>query len=400
MPVDAILTWADYHDEPVSRLALPRAVGSDYNAFLRHYARLHGVEPPDLPDTITATAAAFVDAGRWLYQCGGCLAAVPVADAATPTICVSCGGGGWANVVFPDDRPQIEAELLRQPGHRYFAPVRHWRPGWTLADLEVRTARANSLLASNPGQMVRALSIGLPRTWTVGENLSATNMNIYISSILSDLSGDNGVVEFRNSIQADSIIMPGGTTAQRPADAAGRLRWNSTDGTLDLGTGSGWIQMLNSGAVTFANLNANSAVGGGANQVAAGDHGHTPNTRQILAQRKGASGQELVTAADWRDIYSFTLPANAAASVTLFWNQLNYEAYLAYVRLRRDGASLNSAVFDLGVASGSQDREFSVLNWVVTIAGTYRLQSYAQSGRSTRQRENGIGLLVQEFSVS
>ena len=46
--------------------------------------------------------------------------------------------------------------------------------------------------------------------------------------------------------------VPGGTTGQRPAGAAGRFRRNTTTGVLEYHNGSGWVSLLEAGAVTFA----------------------------------------------------------------------------------------------------------------------------------------------------
>ena len=401
MPADKILTFDDYQDEAHHPLALPRSVRS-YASYLEHFSRLHGQTQPAVPDTITNQVQAVVDAGRWLWSCGGCLSAMPVATATDPTICVSCGGLGWATVVFPANRDEIESELLKQPGHRYLAPVRHWRPSMTLADLQERTAKANELLRANPNGLIRALSIGLPRVWMVGESLSATNMNLYISSILSDLSGDSGLVEFRDSIQASSIIAPGGTTLQRPAAAQGRLRWNTTDGTFDLGQSGGWGQMLNSGAVTFANLSASNSVGTGSNQVAQGDHTHVANTREIVRQSIDSSSSSrllLQTGTNWADVYSFTLTNNGSALVVLWWFSQTRSGTNAFVRLIRGGNLVSVAdLGDLPLSSGGGENDVSY--WIASGNGTYTLQSRSTSGVGWTSGNRAIGLLVQEFSVS
>ena len=72
---------------------------------------------------------------------------------------------------------------------------------------------------------MRAASIGTPRTWSVGEVLTAANMNTYIREIQRDLIGTNGPIEFLNALVAASL-----TTAERNAltAQAGMLLYNST----------------------------------------------------------------------------------------------------------------------------------------------------------------------------
>ena len=277
MPRDTVLTWPDYLEEPTRRFdTLPRRA-RDYDDYLGHYYyQNRGEMLPPKPGAPGHAAIAFVDAGRWIWQCAACRSAMPVQEA-RPSICVGCGFGGWADVLWPVNKTSIEEELLRQPGHRYMAPLRRWRPWMTDSYLQARTARAYELLKENPDTLLRSLSIGATRVWVIGEILSAANMNLYISDVLDDLSGDNGIILLRNSAQAPGLIVTGGTTLERPTSAAGLIRWNTDNETFDLGLGAdNWKQMLNSGAVTAAHLIANNGLGQGDSQGAFGDHTHAP----------------------------------------------------------------------------------------------------------------------------
>jgi len=50
----------------------------------------------------------------------------------------------------------------------------------------------------------------------------------------------------------DAVQIPVGTTAQRPTNTAGRIRWNSTEGEYEGGTGSGWVSLSSAaGASAF-----------------------------------------------------------------------------------------------------------------------------------------------------
>ena len=272
---DAILIWDDYAQEPARRFrGLPRR--ATYDEYIAYYYRRNLARelPIDAGPGSRNAVAGFVDSGRWIWQCGACRSGMPV-QPGRPSICVRCGFGDWVNVLLPLNMGEIEEELLRQPGNRYAAPIRRWVPGMSIEDLRDRTRKAMDVLRLAPDKLVRALSIGQSRVWMVGEILTAANMNTFASDILDDLSGDNGVIELRDSVQAPGLRAPGGTTAQRPTSAAGLLRWNLDDTTFDMGLGGGsWDQMLNSSVVNFANLNANGDVGTAADELAPGSHGH------------------------------------------------------------------------------------------------------------------------------
>ena len=181
MPSDAILTWADYAAERVQPFALPREHLLTYRAYLAFLYELnHGEPPPPVPETLDP-APVFVNVGRWMWKCRACGAAVPV-EPNEPLICYQCGNGGWKMPAFPFNRASIEEELLRQPGHRLAAPIRNWRPGWMVAYLQERTAKANAAIAAgNP--FPRSLSIGSTRSWAGGEILTAANMNTFLSDV-------------------------------------------------------------------------------------------------------------------------------------------------------------------------------------------------------------------------
>ena len=150
--------------------------------------------------------------------------------------------------MFPTNRADIEAELLKQPGHRGFAPVRNWRPGWTIEYLEERTARANGLIAAGVN-FVRALSIGTPRLWSVGEILTASNMNTYISDILDDLKGTNGPIEYTDAIVIDSLT----TTARNALTATnGMVIYNSTLNVFQRYENGAWVNHTDATSLTLS----------------------------------------------------------------------------------------------------------------------------------------------------
>ena len=193
---------------------------------------------------------------------------------------------------FPAEREAIEEELKKLPGHRQNAPLRQWQTSWTLDDLRVRVAKADALIAEgvlNP----RSLSIGATRVWTTGEILTAANMNLYISQVLDDLAGRNGLIELEDSLSLpagdSALVLPGGTTAQRPSSPqTGMMRFNTTNDDMEVYRGSvhGWTR-IPTDEVTFNQLNSLGLVGTGSGQFAVGTHGHNIATLNPCASTIG-----------------------------------------------------------------------------------------------------------------
>lgn len=242
MPHDAILDFHELVQDP-AYIEREKSAGvpNRYVAHLQFYykqyhARDIGEPPPAVNGVragITNTVNAFVNCGRWLWQCPGCHSGI-FAQEGEPSICPVCATGGWVNVVFPANRAQIESELLKQPGFRNFAPIRNWKPGQSLRDLENRTKSAQDKIRGgdlNP----RSLSIGATRTWAVAEILTAANMNTYTSDILDDLAGRNGEIQLEGPLKVNDgagqyLELPILTTTQRDALTAsnGMIIYNST----------------------------------------------------------------------------------------------------------------------------------------------------------------------------
>ena len=222
MPDDKILHFADHHDEINRVLDLPAEVRT-YGEYLEHHYRYNqDADLPDLPDEFPeAKAVAQVNHGRWLWRCPACNAAMLLDKDDEHSICVRCGSHGWMVIAWPDNKAEIETELLKMTGdgigERLLAIVREWRPGWTLEHLGERTQKALELSAK--GVRVRALSIAIPRIWTVGEILTADKKNSYDSDIDRDLIGDHGIIELRTDLvnNVGGLRVPRLTTAQRTA---------------------------------------------------------------------------------------------------------------------------------------------------------------------------------------
>ena len=232
--MDAIYTFNNYSEDSQPRLQFPARTGrqTTYAQWLDYNYRLHHDNALPAPEDAQPLAPTFINHGRWLWLCPACLTAVQVSETAgavDPCCCPACFSQGFVQPAFPADRAAIEAELMRQPGYRWNAPFRNWEPGWTLPYLQQRTAAAQAQLDAG-ATYVRAASIGTPRTWSVGEVLTAANMNTYIREIQRDLIGTNGPVEFLNALVAASM-----TTAERNALTAahGMILFNSTLGKLE-----------------------------------------------------------------------------------------------------------------------------------------------------------------------
>ena len=253
MPNDAIMVWSSYAEERRPHFTLPPSAMRSYRAYLTYlYTLNHDEAPPDVPDTLEPTEV-FINVGRWLWQCQVCGGAVPV-EPEEPVICYQCGTGGWKMPAFPINKESIEEELLRQPGRRVFAPLRNWKPGWTVAYLQGRTEKANAAIArGNP--FPRSLSIGATRAWAGGEVLTASNKNTFESAVMDDLAGRNGRTD-----QEDAMRIKDGTDAtvqpyldlnesyvgfplrtSDPASSEGRFSYRSDLKEFRANKGSGWF---------------------------------------------------------------------------------------------------------------------------------------------------------------
>ena len=283
MPTDAILTFSDYvvgeAGQPGLELELPE-YSRHYVGYLEHwYQRTRNQDLPVIDPTNLGEAVLEVNAGRWVWQCPGCHNGELVQNEAL-IICYQCATGSWLVPRWPDNREEIEAELLRQPGYRLSAPIRNWEPGWTMDYLRERTAKA-WLLVHQGVKLVRALSIGATRVWVDGEVLPAAQMNLYISDLIDDLAGRNGEQELEDSLRildgtgSRFFGLPGGTTGQRPTNPRpGLVRFSKTNNRVEFHDGTNWQTFLDTSLLTYAWLNSRGLVGTGATQFAQGSHGH------------------------------------------------------------------------------------------------------------------------------
>lgn len=259
LPPDSILAWRDHrgtaiHQSVKEGLGLWGLEVTDDHPHYMHYLDYYhrqtqgGFAIAEIPaDTSELeTRDAFVDYGRWIWRCDDCGSAMlaerphhhPREDGLS--MCVTCPAPerAWVRVVFPANHADIETELLLMPGqHRSNAPLREWQPGWTIADLQDRRARATAHVEAGTFDR-RSLSIGAPRTFATGEILLATSMNTGLSDPIRDLSGDNGQIEFRDNLEVGGdhhIYLEPRSTA--PAREGG-ISYSDTHKQLALNNGS------------------------------------------------------------------------------------------------------------------------------------------------------------------
>ena len=312
MATDKILIHQHYREDPLNQL---QDAHLDYQPWLEAmHALYQGEDAPSVPNSRANSVEAFVNAGRWLWNCVACNSAIcaenntttPSSSTGHPSICVQCGGQGWVDVIFPTNRTAIEAELLKQPGHRGHAPVRHWKPGWTLTYLQERTAKAQALRDAGV-EFIRKLSIGSSRVWAVGEILTAANMNTYVSGVDDDEAGRNGPVEYEGAIVIDSL-----TTTERDtlvltgtgglgASGNGLVIYNSTLSVFQRYENGAWVSYTDLAAMTIGSAAQGDvlyiASGGNITRLGAGTDRQTLRTHGISANPSFADLEDLRVAA-------------------------------------------------------------------------------------------------------
>lgn len=91
--------------------------------------------PPAFPRgmSLEHSVDAYVNHGRWLWDCPRCNAAQVASDTDLRAFCTDCfnGGDGYYAVRYPAARAAIETLLDRRP-----ETARHWTPGETVEQLQ------------------------------------------------------------------------------------------------------------------------------------------------------------------------------------------------------------------------------------------------------------------------
>ena len=109
----------------------------------------------DLPDTGKAqgTVNAYVNWGRWIAECPVGHGDAVIVSRDHPYYICTVGGdkendGNWYSVVFPIEKEQIEAELLKRIAVHPLKDARYrgWRPGETIEDLQAEAVVSPQIL--------------------------------------------------------------------------------------------------------------------------------------------------------------------------------------------------------------------------------------------------------------
>lgn len=236
MTNDTIMLFEDYKGEDFApEILIKEGVSYDDYLLERAYTYMGVSSLPD-KDNILAQVPAFVDGGRWMWQCIACGVGIVVdmdrdTRKVSPSICPSCAYQGWVNVKMPENMDEIEEELLRQPGRRASTAFRNWEPHWDMDYLRHRTRRAQEQVNAgvpNP----RGASIGATRLWSVGEVLTAGNKNTFERQVLRDLAGREGPI----GPYENAIVLYNGTTSQRNAIPAesGMMMYNTDTSSVNI----------------------------------------------------------------------------------------------------------------------------------------------------------------------
>ena len=126
--------------------------------------------------------------------------------------------------------------------------------------------------------------ISRSKRWAAAEVLFHSDMNLYISDPIDDISGDNGIPEFRGLLRVlpgsrgdRSMLITNILTATPTGGSRGEIRVSRIGGQVRYWyrTSVGWETMeTNTRVVTYETLDANGDVGTTAGTFAIGDHSH------------------------------------------------------------------------------------------------------------------------------
>ncbi len=110
--------------------------------FLAQQSIVNGTLPPPPISEINGEVNARVNQGRWIADCP-CGGAAVVSSKQPFFYCPYCGNAGngrkWLQVAFPQEKAEIEAELLKRPAFNGFhAKTRNWE-GETMDTLKAES---------------------------------------------------------------------------------------------------------------------------------------------------------------------------------------------------------------------------------------------------------------------
>ena len=120
---------------------------------------------PD-PKGATGTVQAYVNWGRWIVECPIGHGDAVIVSRDHPYFICTVGGmrendGNWYNVVFPAEKLEIEAELLKRVAVHPLkdARFRGWRPGETVKDLEDESLARPEILKADVLAEMRGVGV-------------------------------------------------------------------------------------------------------------------------------------------------------------------------------------------------------------------------------------------------
>ena len=196
-PPDRIMLYDDFRDDVRPDIEMSHLTYPQWLSFWCHQFFAEPL-PADPGDGNRGIAKAFVESGRWMWDCG-CGSGI-VAPGVGPSICPYCLGSGWVDVIFPANRREIEIILLQMPGRRGRAALRDWHHDWPLARLEDRLRRARAKQAQGDLNPI-SLSIAPTVAYVVGQTLSATTLRNHVNRPIRDTAGRFGPIELEDTLQ-------------------------------------------------------------------------------------------------------------------------------------------------------------------------------------------------------
>ena len=204
-----------------------------YINYLKEIAFTQSVVLPPEPtedDDLLYETLPYINHARWMITCDYCGQHVWASKQILLYVCPHCTVSIWYKVVFSDNADEIEQLLNQRPRIASLAPLLNWDASQTIAQLQ----EENELIAAKPdNQLARSLSVGATHNWISGELLTAAQMNTFLTEILKDLIGRNGVVEIEHLFKLFGI-----TAETLPADLPeGALYYRTDTQSLEMGKG-------------------------------------------------------------------------------------------------------------------------------------------------------------------
>lgn len=242
----------------------------NHREFLSAFAARNRVPWSGQIDLNTTPLNAFVDGGRWLVRCEclECTLAEPHDPIHYCPVCGNINHGGKARpVVFPDNRKEIEDELLKREWvgspeifdtfgtqtlgafpafvqHKYAR--REWKPGQS-----VKALKAELAVAKKKGARTIHFSYSAVPTVSTSDSWSAAQHNTYIKDNLADhetrVAAQETAIKYSTIVlNTDTALTSGDDKIRIPIPASlNGFNLVSVVGFRSAGTGTLTIQLNN-----------------------------------------------------------------------------------------------------------------------------------------------------------